>query len=46
LYLSTEELRDKHQEILDTYPHARVIRFAVSDYDWVTPAEKKGRRIT
>jgi hypothetical protein len=46
LYLSTESLREKHQEILETYPHARVIRFAVSEFDWVARAEKRGRRIT
>ncbi|BCO59616.1 hypothetical protein LTQ56_17650 [Mycobacterium intracellulare subsp. intracellulare] len=45
LYVSKEALRQKHDEILDTYPEARVIRFEVSEFDWVLRAEKKGRRI-
>jgi hypothetical protein len=45
LYLSGEALLDKHREIVEAYPNARVIRFALSEFDWVTPAEKRGRRI-
>lgn len=45
LYLSTEALRDKHDEILQAYPNACVIRFAISEFDWVTQAEKNGRKI-
>jgi hypothetical protein len=45
LYLSREALFDKQIEILEAYPDARVIRFAVSEFDWVSRAEKCGRRI-
>jgi hypothetical protein len=45
LYVSKEALRQKHDEILDAYPDARVIRFEVSEFDWVSRAEKKRRRI-
>lgn len=45
LYLSKEALRNKHDEILDAYPNARVIRFEVSEFDWVSRAERRGRKI-
>jgi hypothetical protein len=45
LYLSRDALREKHDEILDAYPHARVIRFAVSEFDWVSRAERNGQRV-
>ncbi|GFG67911.1 hypothetical protein MKUB_54010 [Mycobacterium kubicae] len=45
LYLSAEALLNKHSEILQAYPYASVIRFAVSEFDWVSRAEKKGMRV-
>ena len=45
LYLSTDALLTKHGEMLEEYPDARVIRFQLSDYDWVSRAERTGRRI-
>lgn len=45
LYLSRDALRRKHDEILDAYPDASVIRFEVSEFDWVSRAEKRGLRI-
>jgi hypothetical protein len=45
LYLTTDALREKHDEILDAYPHACVIRFAVSEFDWVARAERDGRHV-
>jgi hypothetical protein len=45
LYLSTDALLTKHGEMLAAFPDARVIRFQLSDYDWVSRAERNGRRI-
>ncbi|MGE0218412.1 hypothetical protein [Mycolicibacterium sp.] len=45
-YLTTEALLAKHREILEAYPDAKVIRLAVSGFDWVERAERRnGYRI-